>query len=136
MTSDIDKALPYYLTHQSGLTSIVSTRIFPMRIPQGETLPAIFFQDISTSFIQAHNEPSFLPRKRYQFTSVGGTVEDAEKASHALKLVLDGLHKTNIGVSPYTTEVEAIIIKDERKTDDPETGLFWCQQDFLVIYKE
>jgi hypothetical protein len=42
----IEEALMTYLLAQSGLTALVSNRIYPLKLPQTPTLPAIVYQKI------------------------------------------------------------------------------------------
>lgn len=134
--SDIHQALPYYLNHYTNLTSKVSTRIYPLKLPPECVLPAIFFQEIDTAAkSQSHGEPSFLPAKRFQFTIVSASQIEAYQIASILKTSLDGFRGA-MGVNPYTTEVQFSLFKNEAMTDDPEIGLNWLQQDYLIGYKE
>lgn len=133
--ADIWKALPYHLKNNSGLVSLLSTRIYPYRLPQGATLPALCYQDISRTGTQAHNERLSLPRPRFQFTIYGGTVESVDSVAEALKAAIDG-YKGNMGTGAYITKVEACLLKNEYSNDDTETGLYLKYQDYVVQYKE
>jgi len=44
---EIDEALRTYLLTQAGLTALISQRIFPNELPQGITLPAVTYIQIS-----------------------------------------------------------------------------------------
>ena len=44
----IDEGLVSYLSGYSGLTALISTRVYAFRIPQGATLPCLTVQRIST----------------------------------------------------------------------------------------
>lgn len=133
--ADIWKALPYFLIADTSLNNLVGSKIFPMRIPQSETLPAITFQDISTVATQAHGEPSVLPRIRFQFTIHSGTIVSIQAVAKALKTRLDG-YRGSMGTGTYVTEVTAILFKNELSNDDPITGIMQRLQDYIIQYKE
>lgn len=133
--ADIWKALPYHLIQNSGLSALISSRVYPIRLPQGTTLPAICYQDISAAFTQAHGEKSALPRPRFQFTIYSETVEVANSVGAALKACIDG-YKGNMGTGAYITKVEACLLKNELSNDDPETGVYLRYQDYVIQYKE
>lgn len=133
--ADIWKALPYYLINNAGLNALVSDRIRPIRLKQGETLPAITFQDISSNYVQAHGEAHALPFPRFQFTIFAGTVSSATAVANALKSALSG-YKGNMGTGTFVTKVEACLLKNEFSNDDPEIGIFQRFQDYVIQYKE
>lgn len=132
---DIWKALPYYLENYSALAALVSSRIYPMRLPQTVDLPAITYQDISTAYTQAHNEPSALPRPRFQFTIYAGTVISANAVAEALKAALDG-YRGNMGTGAYLTFVEACLLKNEFSNDDPELAIQQKFQDYVIQHRK
>ncbi len=134
--SDIWKALPYHLIHNTGLAALVSTRIYPMRLPQGATLPALCYQDISSQYTQSHGEKSALPRPRFQFTIYGVTVDSVNSISTALKNAIDG-YKGSMGTGSYITIVEACLLKNEYSNDETATeGIVYRFQDYVIQYKE
>lgn len=135
MTSNIDKALPHFVRTDTTIQSLLSDRVYPLKLPPGATLPAITFQEISLAGDQPHNEKLQLPRKRYQFTVYAGLIEDAVPLTIALKARLDG-YRGNMGTGTYITIVDGVLLKDARMTDDPLTGLFVRQQDYLITIKE
>ncbi len=136
--SNIEKALPYFLKTDTALAALVVAsgvaRIYPYKLPQTQTLPAIVFQDISTATNQAHNEASALPRCRYQFTIYAGTVDVLYQVKEALRNRLDG-YSGSMGTGAYTTEVEAVLFKNEYGNDDNEIGIYWKFQDYVIQYK-
>lgn len=133
--ADIWKALSYHLKNNSGLNALISDRVYPIRLPQGATLPAVCYQDISAGFTQAHKEKSALPRPRFQFTIYAATVESSNSIGAALKAAIDG-YKGTMGTGAYLTKVEACLLKNELTNDDPETGIYLRYQDYIIQYKE
>lgn len=133
--ANIWEALPHFLLSDVTLSNLVGVKIFPMRIPQSETLPAITYQDISTVATQAHGERSALPRVRFQFTVHGGSVSAVTAICKALKNRLDG-YRGVMGAGAFETEVDAVLFKNEISDDDTETGIMKRLQDYVIQYKE
>jgi hypothetical protein len=133
--ASIWEALPHFLISDTALEDLVEDKIYPMRLPQTTTLPAITYQDISTISTQAHGERSALPRKRFQFTIYGGTISSVDAIAKALKDRLDG-YRGDMGEDDFLTEVDACLFKNEISDDDTETGIMKRLQDYVIQYKE
>lgn len=134
MTANIEKALPHFLENDTNLSALVADRIYPYKLPQTTTLPAIVYQDISNTFTQAHGEASALPFPRYQFTIYAGTVDMLNQVKEALRIRLDG-YKGIMGTSSYETEVEAALLKNEYGNNDTDVGIYLKYQDYIIQYK-
>jgi hypothetical protein len=133
--ADSDKALTYYLKQDSTLEGYIAGRIYPIALPESVSLPAIVYQQISTTAAQAHGTASELPRHRYQLTAWAGTFGGAVQVAARMKALLDGYRGT-WGTTPYEMDIEHCLFADQRDFKDPETGLFQRQQDYFVQYKE
>lgn len=135
MSPNIYKALPYYLIHNSGLSALISDRIYWNEIPQGSTIPALYFEDIDTVAIKAHKEKSALPKKRIQFSIVSVSLDVSSQIAAALKNAIDG-YKGNMGTGAYITDIQCCLFENERSSKEPETALKVIQQDYFIMYKE
>lgn len=133
--ANIWEALPHFLLTDVTLNGLIGDKLFSLRIPQSETLPAITYQDISTVATQAHGEPSALPRVRFQFTIHAGSLASAVAICQALKNRLDG-YRGIMGTGAYQTEVDAVLFKNQISDDDTETGIVRRLQDYVIQYKE
>lgn len=63
----IDLDLRTYLLTQTAVTAIVSTRVYPVRLPQGTTLPAVTYQRVAGASEFDHEGSAGLGRGRWQF---------------------------------------------------------------------
>lgn len=133
---DLDKALPYYVTHHSGVKAVIDVRFYPQRLPQTVTLPAATFQAIGGAGpVPQHGAAGLLPRQRYQVTAFGQQA-DLVAVDRALKAALDGYRGT-WGTGAYLTEIECCLVVSAPVDDsDPESGLAWRSRDYLIIWKE
>jgi hypothetical protein len=133
--SNIEKALTYELKNDSGLKSLINERVYPLALPPSVSLPALTYQIVTQKVQQAHGESSFLPRPRVQFTAWGTTFEQVVNVGNALRACVDGFRGV-WGTGTYLTEVESVLFADQRDFKDPETGLFYRQQDYHMMWKE
>ena len=133
--ADSDKALAHYLKLDNTLDGYIAERIYPIALPESVTLPAVTYQVISTTAIQAHGTASELPRHRYQIAAWAGTYAGAAQVADRVKVLLDG-YRGSWGTAAYLTDIEHCLFTDQRDFKDPDTGLFQRQQDFFVMYQK
>jgi hypothetical protein len=135
MTIDVEQALVYKLVNTSGISSLVSTRVHPLRLPDTATLPAIVYTEISAPTIATHDETAAnaLTHARYQFDGWASTYSDAVVLGKAIFTALEGFSGiVTSGLDTFT--IQAILRVDKRTNNDAETALYWVSQDFMVWY--
>lgn len=138
MTATLEQALQSYLSGYSGLTALISTRVYLMAIPQGSTLPCLTYQRISTPrelTMQSSGATGDLAHPRFQFDAWATTYASAKAIIDQVRAALNG--KTgSIGTSPYALTIRAALVEDERPSFDPNTNLYRCQSDFIIWQEE
>ncbi len=107
-------------------------RIYPLRLPQGYTLPAVSFQRVSTNRDHVIDDgPIGWAWARFQFDLWSETYTDVRDLSNAVRQALDGYNGT-LG----TITVPGIFIESERDLFDETTEFYRVTQDYLVPYSE
>jgi hypothetical protein len=104
----IESGLYGELTGDAGVAAIVSTRVYPLQVPQDVSMPAIAYQRISGRPEYAHDGDSGLKRARFQFTCQHTTVIGVKALAAAVIAALSGAS----GLMDDTT-VDAIFIENE-----------------------
>lgn len=135
MAIDIEQALVYKVTNTSAISTLVSTRMHPLRLPDTATLPAIVYTQVSAPITATHDESAAnaLTQARYQIdawsASYGGAVALA-------KAIFDALHgyKGVITSGADTFTIQSCLRADKRTNNDAETALYWVSQDFMIWY--
>ena len=112
-------ALYTYLQTQAGLTALVSTRMYPVRLPQKPTLPALVITKIAKPREYSHSGDSNLANPTYQFDCWAKTHEGAVALQAKLDLALTGFKGTM-----DTTDVGATFIKNVIDDEEPDTALY------------
>ena len=127
----IEAAIFKYLSEYTGL---VGKRVYPSKLPQKPTLPAITYQKISGPHVHSHGGISGLTRPRYQFTCWAEKYSDAKAIAEVLRLALDG-YKGTMGGSGGV-DVSAILSEGDGDIYDPETQLNGVWHDFFIWHAE
>lgn len=135
-TITIEEGLKTYLTGYAGLTSLISTRVYPMRIPQGATIPCITYQRISTPRIKTHDTSgsSGTAYPRFQFDAWATTYASAKTITDQVRAALNG-YKATIGTT-NSVVVYGALVDDERPEFDSETGLYRISSDYVIWHQE
>jgi len=79
-----------YLQAMPAIAALVGTRIYPLVIPQRDTLPALRYQRIDTPRERSHSGSSHLAHPRIQLSVHALTYAETEAIATVLRTVLDG----------------------------------------------
>lgn len=118
----------------SGVTALVSTRVYPGRRPQASALPAIDLGSISGAPVYSNDGETGLARARVEINCWGETYTSAKTLARAVKAALSAFFGEAGGVS-----FQYILLDTER--DMSETGsnqaeyLYRTSLDFIVWTK-
>lgn len=105
------KALYGRLTAVSGVTDLVSTRIYANAAPAGIRSPYIVYQQISGPRVHTCDGPLNLTRSRYQITCWSDDqYDDAEAIAEAVRVALDG----------YSGTVAAVVVRQIMVIDEAD----------------
>lgn len=118
------------LSGYSGLTALVSTRIYPVRLPQKPTYPAIVYTRISAERISAMGDDTGTVRPRFQFDVYATTYANARAVTEQLRKALQRYSGTD------TVTIQEIFVIGESEFYEDETELYHTAIDFEIIYIE
>lgn len=102
----IETTLYTLLSTASGVTSLVSTRIYPLVAPQDAALPYVTYQVVST---EAHNQLSGAApseRKVVQINCISNTYANAKAIAEAVKTALVNNGYLTGGGDDYFSETQ------------------------------
>ena len=133
MALDLDQALAYKLSNTAAIQTICGTRIYPLDLPATVTLPAMTYQLISAPISATMDEAAgaSLAHPRYQIDGWAGSVSGATALAAAVHTALHGF-KGIITSGSSSLTVQSCLRVDKRHNKDPETGLYWVSQDFMI----
>jgi len=127
----LETALRTYTLAGAEVASLAGIRMYPAKLPQVPTLPAIVYQRIDTRREHDHDGPDGLPRPRLQVTCWATSVGAAWDLAGAVRRRLDG-YKGAWG----SVQVQSCLCVGERDLDDPETGRAGVAQDYMIQFVE
>lgn len=107
----IEKGLFAYLSNESTITAIVSTRIFPLIVPQDQSYSAITYDRTSGDPEMTNDGESGLIEANFVLNCWATTYAGAKALSEALRLVLGGFGKSTMG---------AVTVNRSAMTDDSD----------------
>jgi hypothetical protein len=90
----IEEAVYSRLSGYAAVSALISTRLYPLVIPQDVSLPAIAYQKIDSTKTANHAGASQLARSRFQFTCQAETYSDAKALAEAVRHCWEGYRGT------------------------------------------
>jgi len=96
------------LVGTTAVTSLVSTRIYPVLAPASASLPFVTWRRSGIQREQTLGGPMGMPRVSVEYSIYGTTYEEARQVADAMRLVLDGY-----GGTSNNTEVKQTSLEDE-----------------------
>lgn len=136
----IEKALVSLLNSDADVNAKVGSRIFPVFVPTGQSLPAITYQEISGVRDSTMKGASGLVNARFQINCWTKKYREARELADLVRTALspedDSYPATTEGVS-----ISAIMLLNENDvpsihTDDEELSGHGKMLDFSVWFKE
>ena len=132
--TDLETGIATYLEGYAGLVALIGDRVFPTRIPQGETIPCLTFQRISTPRILTHDTSGAtgdLTSPRFQFDAWATTGKVAKSITDQVRAALNGKKGVIGGVT-----IRAALAQDEAPDYIPEAKLHRSRSDYIIWYEE
>ena len=124
---NIQEMLYSHLKNSPGVAAVAGARIYPLRLPQEPTLPAITYQRVDAMQNYVHSGPTSAGRglvsSRFQVSCWALTYAEAITLSEAVKAAMD--------VLPDTAFIET-----QADMYEPETSVYHIPVDVIVWYKE
>lgn len=133
----IGKAIHARLTGHAGTFALVKKRIYPLRIPQGPTYPAVRYQVIGAPRTHLMGADLGEVHARVQIDCYAQTYDGAHTLATQVRGALSRWEGTAGGVT-----VIHVFLDDERDIDEPtieqdgEKGVYRVMFDFIVHYEE
>lgn len=126
-----EKAVYALLAADGGVTTLVSTRIYPHHLPQGATLEAIAYQLVGTPRELHHEGAETSVESRVQVTCHTETYAEAKVLQDAVRAAANGYTGT-----PASVTVEKCYTDDGPDDYDSDSGTYQAVIDLLITYQE
>jgi hypothetical protein len=96
------------MVNHTAVTSLVSTRIYPVLAPASATLPFVTWRRTGIQREQTLANPMGMPRVTLEYQVYGVTYDQTREVADAMRLVLDGY-----GGQSENTVVEQVSLENE-----------------------
>ena len=127
----IEEAVVVRMGGDAGLTALIGTRLFPLRVPQDADMPAIAYQKISSPKTHSHSGSSHLAQSRIQFTCEADDYATAKAVANAVRDCWDGFAGTVDGV-----RIDSALVQDDRDGWSEEHAAPVVRVDVMVWHYE
>lgn len=128
--STISTSLYAYLAAQSTVTDIVSTRIYPVTLPQNPTLPCITYMVVTTPVIHTMEGRS-APKTIFQLDCWAETALGAHTLADAVETVLDNYS----GTMNSADVVSGSLLINRQDIYEEDVENYRVSLDFSLIHK-
>lgn len=131
---DIRPALKGFILAYAPIASIVSTRMFHVKLPQGTTSDSIVFNRISGQGYYVMEGLSGFTIQRFQIDALSLVQDSANALADLVRDRIDGF-RGSMGDSPIVT-VHGVFMVDQRDDYDDATKLVRVSRDYQIAFKE
>jgi len=127
MATAIEVVLKRMLETDTDLLALITGRVYPGKLPQGATLPAVTYRKVSGPRI--HDLDVAYPR--FQITAWAESYIEAVAVAFAIRGATQRYKGIRDGV-----KIPQIVYLNEVDMIDPETGYYTRPVDVEIIYEE
>ena len=127
----IESALYSILTADSTVSGLISTRVYPIKLPQSPTFPAVTYQRVSTPRVRSTTGPSGLAHPSIQIDCWAETYTGVKSLAEAAREAVDGYSGTVGGVA-----IAGIIVASENDFFEPEVEIYRVTMDITIWHEE
>ena len=128
---NIEQCVSDYLEGSTGIGDLIANRIYPIKLPQNSTLPAMTYRVISG--MEHHDIDVAYPR--FQFDCWGESYSDARGLADEVKEAFQRMNGA-IGGSSGKTMIQGVILNDIDMSYDMDTQLYGIFVDIRLIYRK
>lgn len=129
---DINPALRAFLLADDAISSAVgAARIYPVKLPQGETRTSVVVAEISNAGDHHMQGASGLTRPRIQFDVYAQSIDAARSLARLIKEYIDG-YSGAMG----SVQVQGCFFDNQREGWENESTFYRVSGDFLIWYGE
>jgi hypothetical protein len=118
------------LTSQTAVSSLISSRVYPLIAPQGTPLPLVVYQRTAVERPQSLSGNVGNPMVTLQLTTYGTSYTSVKTIARAVRIAIDGWTGTTAGVtiqrSTLLTEADGV----DMPADDQMLPYYSVQQSF------
>jgi hypothetical protein len=123
-----------HLLQQSTLTDLVSSRVYPQKLPQNPKLPALTYSQVSAVRVRELSGPAYKARRRISIHCWATTYKAAHELAGVVRQILDPFdgHFADTVVGHISLDNEFDLFEEEAGT----VGIYRVVQDYIFAHLE
>lgn len=126
--TELAQAVADYLTSDTDVAALVATRIYPLILPQGPTLPALTYKANLVERDMTLDDPDLQASSVFQIDCWASTYAAADALFHAVRRRLNGYRGTMSGV----TVTGIFLFRQAPDAYEPASKLYKRSGDFNI----
>lgn len=135
---DLRPALRSWLLADAAVAAVVSTRVYPIQLPQGQRQASIVYNRISERGDYHTQGPSGLIETRMQIDAWAPLVDDASDLADKIKDRMDDLRHSTVSFGT-ASPIEFVIVQGSfldsgREDYDSSADMHRMSRDYLIWY--
>ena len=126
-----------YVLSDATVAALVNSRMYPVKLPQNVTYPALSYNQVSGVRIYDLCGPTGRAKPRISINSWGESYADARALADAVRRAIQGFRGT-LGDSPGA-QIDDVKLDNEIDLDEPEAGtvgVYRVMQDYIISHVE
>jgi hypothetical protein len=139
MIANIRAALRSYLLADSGIAAVVTARVFPLKMPQGETRASIVFTRVSGLSGVTSSGAERVARPRIQIDCWASDPDAAASLADLVKERIEGFTGTvqwDENSPGNAVKIQGVFMDMEREDFDDVAKLYRVSRDYMVWFEE
>ena len=137
---DVRPGLRAWLIADNAISTLVSSRIYPVQLPQGITQTSIVYHRISEIEGYNYGGPIGLIATRFQIDAYSQSIDDAATLADAIKERIGGF----AGAMTFGPDsppqdyvnVQGIFFSNGREDFDNESKFYRVSRDYIIWYED
>lgn len=134
--ADVGKAMRTRLLNVSAVTTLIGTRIYPLTLPQGVTLPAVRYQRISGNSDEYVGGTTGAASARLQFDIFADTYASGEAVREAIRQAIDQYRGTSSGVFIHSCNAANHMDLFDVPVHGNDVGVYQMVSDYEIVHSE
>ncbi len=136
MSADVASGIRTHLLTKTAITDLVSTRIYPLEIPQNATLPAVRLTVVAGGSVRSQDGTSLLGHQTVQVDAISDTWIEAHTVAETIRKELDFYKGTAGSITVRGIHAEDHRMLDDRPGDASDEKQYGHSRDYRVWFIE
>lgn len=127
----IESAVYSRVTGDGAVAALIGTRMYPTKLEQGATMPAVSFQHVSEERKGTFGSPATMPGVLMQIDCWDSTFTGVKTLARAVRLALDNFKGLSAGET-----ISAVLLENQTDQYEEAVKLYRVLMEFRIWWQE